>query len=383
MNIINIPNNFIIKDVNKKYSDLTISGFPKKDVIQSFYQALINQNIESSCFWMAELHASNDLNSFFRKCFDYYIFYIHHNHPGGFFKLAKLYKEINVYFNNFVKKNIIESRNNQETRNSLANFISVLLSCEKNAELKLLKVTSLPNNLLDREYIVKNIKYQEVNLNPTLIDVNSTSKEYLIAFNEIYNEILYSKEIDIPHVLYWIIWLIKVEKQFKKEKVNIYYNIYQSKKSNIKDKCWIWFITNLIKIRSNSLYEDIDKKDIIAIIIIFKKFYKLANKIEYLHYIRYCLEIINMNRPQYKIENKTMINIQIVSKINFIYKQIDVKFKPNENEYNDYIKELLDNEYRREITLRKKFDKEYKKELNDLKEKELETKMKYLDPYKI
>jgi hypothetical protein len=379
MNLINVPNNYFIKDVNKKYSDLTISGFPKKDVIESYYQSLISQNIESSCFWMAELHCSNDLNLFFKKSFDYYIFYIHHNHPGGFFKIAKLYKEIHQYFNNFPKKIIIESRNNQETRNSLANFISVLLSCEKNIEIKLLKIPSVSDNLFNKENIAKNIKYNEINIDPSFVEINTTSKEYLIAFNEIYNEIMFNKEIDIPHVLYWIIWLIKVEKQFKKEKVGIYYNIYQNKKTNAKDKCWIWFITNLIKIRSNKLYEEIDKKDIISIIIIFKKFYKLSNKMESLHYIRYSLEILNLNRPQFKIENKTMINIQIIAKINFIYNQIDVKFKPNDNEYNEYINDIWEIQKKRDILLRKRFDKEYKKEINEMKEKQLMDKMKYLN----
>jgi hypothetical protein len=379
MNLINVPNNYFIKDVNKKYSDLTISGFPKKDVIQSYYQSLISQNIEASCFWMAELHCSNDLNLFFKKSFDYYIFYIHHNHPGGFFKIAKLYKEIHQYFNNFPKKIIIESRNNQETRNSLANFISVLLSCEKNNEIKLLKIPSVSDNLFNKENIAKNLKYNEINIDPSFVEINTTSKEYLIAFNEIYNEIMFSKEIDIPHILYWIIWLIKVEKQFKKEKVGIYYNIYQNKKTNAKDKCWIWLVTNLIKIRSNKLYEEIDKKDIISIIIIFKKFYKLSNKMESLHYIRYCLEILNLNRPQFKIENKTMINIQIIAKINFIYNQIDVKFKPNDNEYNEYINDIWEIQNKREILLRKRFDKEYKKEINEMKEKQLMDKMKYLN----
>ena len=90
-----IPESYIIHDIRtqKDFKGITICGYKRKDVINTFQNCMINNKLEDAIRWCVELHTTGLNNNIWNCIKNVYYKYIHINNPKYFFYLIKREKE--------------------------------------------------------------------------------------------------------------------------------------------------------------------------------------------------------------------------------------------------------------------------------------------------
>jgi hypothetical protein len=204
-----------------------------------------------------------------------------------------------------------ECRNNQEIRNLLTDVITILTFSNK-------FVNKLPK-INDKNLAKEDKKYKIASNNFNIIHniINGEDdKDLIIAANEIMYQLKNGK---LEDAIYWYLWIDKLDKFKKKNKINFY-----AKKRNVKlinDKYqsdWIWLIWEIIFLCCNN-NKICNQLNALQNIYILKYSSSAKNKKQYIIYQAFGLvkENINWNIP---LINNYEYRIQAICNINQLYK---------------------------------------------------------------
>lgn len=355
----NIPEDYIIHDtrVAIDFKGVTISGYKRLDVVSAYQNAMINNKLEDSIRWCAELHSTGLNSQIWSSLYNVYFKYIHVNHSKFFIYFLKREKEYYRIINNYPKRHEIFTRNNQEIRNLLCEITSIAALTKKN---NLFLPKSLPK-IGEKDLAKENIQKRMVSRNLDDLNdfiYNTTTNEMKIGLNEILVN-LGSKRGTFENCIYWYLWLEKVIEHRKKEKVMPSSNqiIFETwkvdrvKKINDKNEnseqskyfdLWVYIIWDIILY----FYEDLDKNNAVylkKIHNLYKKNFKttqISSKKYYIFISFYLIKKnINWNLNLYPIE---YLVIQTNANINSVYRNIILNLESN---LSHEMKEILYKKY--------------------------------------
>ena len=255
--MISIPENYIIYDIrtSKDFRNLTISGYKKADVINAYQNSMINNKLEEAIRWGCELHASGLEKKIWDSLYLLITKYIHLNNPKFFIYYVKRLKDYKKIIKSFPPKNYeLFSRNNQEIRNMIGELTSISCITKKNNLFLPNSLPKLGKNFFETGDLKKRMLSTGLN---EMIDFfyNSTSKEMRLAINEIYINLI-SKKGTFDNLLYWYIWLEKMENIRKKDD-----GCENDLKNILIDELWVMIIWRVI----NKYKKRLDNNSVIYI----------------------------------------------------------------------------------------------------------------------
>jgi hypothetical protein len=255
--MISIPENYIIYDIrtSKDFRNLTISGYKKVDVINAYQNSMINNKLEEAVRWGCELHASGLEKKIWDSLYLLITKYIHLNNPKFFIYCVKRLKDYKKIIKSFPPKNYeLFSRNNQEIRNMIGELTSISCITKKNNLFLPNSMPKLGKNFFETSELKKRMLSSGLN---EMIDFfyNSTSKEMRLAINEIYINLI-SKKGTFDNLLYWYIWLEKMENIRKKDEGD-----ENDQKNILIDELWVMIIWRVI----NKYKKRLDNNSVIYI----------------------------------------------------------------------------------------------------------------------
>tara|TARA_B110000305_G_C19465271_1_gene657410 strand:+ start:10983 stop:12023 length:1041 start_codon:yes stop_codon:yes gene_type:complete len=307
-----------IRDIREKadFSKLTFSNYKKTEVQKEILKAYKENNIESSCYWCAELICSGHIIELWEIMFMYISKFIHIGNP-------KLCIYISTCIDKF--KKIIDSdklhdelmfRNNIEIR-KLFSEISVVL-CESKRKHSLNDNNKISLLDFDMSNIGNKLKAPHINYITNIFKPKDTKETY-IALNELYYNITENKNGMMA--CYWIDWIIEFDIMMRKnKKKNLcerrsYIPVPSDEQINI-----IWMVWDVF---FDVAKKEIEKKIITSLLNIFcLKFSKGIPKKR--KYIFYHIILLFTEKNDYStniISNNDKIN-KVKDNINRIYSEI-------------------------------------------------------------
>ena len=335
-----MDNNFLINDSRKTstFSKNSFSNYKKNEAIKLFEKNIILSKLHDACYIAIELHISLYNNVILETIFYLSSLYTNIDYPDMPNLLFKLYQKYQNALDEKTDSNnklYQDNRNNQEIRNVLSHLVSLACLAPKNNHFQLDLLTKI--STLDFEYFIvkKNIKSENLDLTKDMFFENE-SKELILVLNEIAYLLREDKD-NTKDIFYWISWIIELEKQFKKKKIE--FNLKPRKIDGITEKLsifWEWILWNIIL---NEVYFR-NKPELYQQIYSLYNFYKFnfkkSSRKKYMIYINHSIYLLkkNINFKKNPLEKKQDLIIQSILGNNYFYRII---FDKSEKKY--FIKE--------------------------------------------
>lgn len=334
-----VPLDYSIIDKRKatEFSDITFSHYPKADVIKKMRETIINGKLEEACYWFVEIHISGKLDILWKEIINIMTININIENPYLSSWLWMKFKKYNKILEQFNRQFIYENRNNQEIRNLLTDVISVITLSNKNAKLKSLpKLQEKDLNNSKNRLVAKNYKLVENMVS------NEDDDSVIMASNEIAH-LLINYNYQFQDVLYWYMWLVKMD-GFKK-KNNLPINKKKRLVKNVNEKYyydWIWLIWEIILTETERRNDDRLENEIHALYNFYR--WKYSNKTSKQNILFNAIMLlkckINWWQP---VIRKYEYRIQAICNINQIYRMkqdsLDVPPSLNEKSITNYLNE--------------------------------------------
>lgn len=320
---------------HSKFKELTFSGFKKTQVINAVLKDIEAKKIESACHWTTECLISGYGNILWEKLLIFSSKVIHINNP----QIPQY-----LYNKNFIYKNQLKRlddknkdkflllRNSQMIRNLFFDVVTTLTT-----SLKTKRYDKYSKLDISEDFKYENMKKRlcgEMIIIPDNIMRFNDPEEIKVILNEIFI-MSKNKQFGYDRCCFWILWLIKWEKQHKKKKINwtIEYReikeVDEKYRSNI-----IWIIWDIINEELKSREENIKNQ--------VKYLYKLFTN-EYTHGKRNVRLPIVFHAVGYLTHD---INFRIPLRNNyklFIEVQCNVNKMFASKKINEKIEEIKDN----------------------------------------
>lgn len=310
-----------IQDIrlDKEFKNISFSNYKKSEVKSELIKHLLNENIEESCYWCAELICAGH----FKEIWDLLIlFFNKHIHLGN----IKLPIYLELRYNNFKDilingyiDNELRLRNNCKIRTLFAEVICFLcLSKKKSSINNNIKLTDTDFNLVSLQ---KKLKAPTTNYLNKIFRENDP-KELTISINELSYHLSKDSNNTIM-ACYWINWIIEYDSKCNKQKKTIHCERREKipVESKFQTNC-IWMIWDIFYQYSKSKDQLITKIINSSLTLYCLKYNITTNKKrkELLYFI---VMLINekFDKNVELIQDKKKVNV-IVNKIETIYKQI-------------------------------------------------------------
>jgi hypothetical protein len=337
-----IPESYVIHDIRsqKDFKGITICGYKRKDVLNTFQNCMINNKLEDAIRWCVELHATGLNNNIWDSIKNIYFKYIHINNPKYFFYLLKREKEYKNIISKYPKKHEIYTRNNQEIRNLYAELTAISSLIKKNNIFLPRSLPVINNKSFEKDDIHKRMISKDLDKINDFI-FNTTTNEMKLALNEISNN-LSLRHGTFENCIYWYLWLEKIENLKKKEN-NI---LFSNNVSNNENKYFDHWIFILWKILNNIGEKYIEKNNLIFLKKLYHEYiknFKIShiNKKKYYIFIAFFIIKNNVNWNINIFQNEHLI-IQSNANINIMYENI---IKNNESNLSIDAKNILYKKY--------------------------------------
>lgn len=216
-----ISSKFLIQDIRKKedFTKTTFSGFKKNEVLKECFKSCDQNKIENACNWIAEIHCSDYVDSFWEKMFIYISEKIHINS----YNLPSIIWNHYSYYNSLIK-NEKDPVNSQRIRNSLFECIALCAVADRS------KSQIKKRVIKDKDFNTNTIsKKLSCNTNhiPSDLLKSEDPKILTLVINEFCHGIRYHKDYQgriqdrkelkreqyLDKVVYWIYWIHKWEQK--------------------------------------------------------------------------------------------------------------------------------------------------------------------------
>jgi hypothetical protein len=138
---------------------ITISGYLKADIIRTIKDGLLQNEIENVCRWIAELHCTGDYTNIWSILEDYYWKYINIMNIRYWKYHTNRQKRWKILMEEYKKENYLQSRNNNEIRNIIADLVSILLINTKHYEFIPTKIKEVE---MRRDFLLQRLEFQNI-----------------------------------------------------------------------------------------------------------------------------------------------------------------------------------------------------------------------------
>lgn len=299
---------------NKDFSNITFSGYKKKDVYKQFIDSINSNKLEDSLYWSKELICSGHLLDLWNAIIHIVCIHIYFANPKLPIYIINRYDVFKQIIENGYIERELELRNNKQIRTLFSEIIYVLCVSNK----KHVIVQNIPSkdkiniDIIKNDLIAPHLKYASC-------FKDYDAKEILIFVNEFCFHIHETKSFN--KATYWLEWLHCYEIKCKKNKKPI---ICQPRYTSILKvgihKDFIWLIWECI------IHESLHKNQLEQKIIesLFKMYiirYTTAFKKKRIHVLYFAIMILceSIDKNINVLQSDTIKNIDNI--VNNIYKQ--------------------------------------------------------------
>jgi len=285
-----MENNYKVHDMKmpKDFSKKTFSEFNKNEIIKLFKNNLILSKLHDTCYTVIELHVSLQNDIIFETVFQIASLYTNIDYPKLPNVLYELYSKYQKCMKQYTCKNLPENRNNQEIRNIISYISSMVCLAPKNNNFQLGLLSKINDFEFDINMIKKQVKSTDLELTKDIFFENE-SKELVIALNEI-AYLLKTTNDTTKEILYWISWIVELEKKRKKEKIEFVINV--RKINNISEKLsqfWEWILWNIFLKEAHYRNKPELFQQIFSLYNFYKFNFKKSSRTKYLVYIYHAI----------------------------------------------------------------------------------------------
>jgi hypothetical protein len=197
---------------SKDFTSITFSGFKKSQVIQEILKSLLNNNVETACYWSAELICSGHLIELWELIILYIGKYINIGNPKLFLFVESCIDHFKRISSQSYLLDELELRNDASIRNLFAEIMCVYCHSKRKHPLSECKISYLEFNVrnLGDKLKAPNVEFIKD------IFKEGDPKEIYFALNELYYSISVLK--DNVTACYWIDWIIEFDIEVRKQK---------------------------------------------------------------------------------------------------------------------------------------------------------------------
>ena len=310
-----------INDIRSQseFKGISFSKFKKTDVKKELLNSLINSKIEPACYWSAELICSGHYSDVWEVIMHFYTKYIHLGNP----KIA-IYLELRInHFKNIIRNGYMNDelrmRNNDKIRRLFCEVMCILCDAKRKHSFDNIKITKNDFDLtqMTDRFKAPNTKFAENYFK------NEDPKELFIAINELVYHLSFEKNVLTS--CYWIEWIMEFENVCKAKKEK--FKCERREKIPVETKCQmdiVWIIWDIF-LKEAEKKEAIVKKIINALLTLYTLKYTTCcyKKRKNIVYFAVSLLCENINYEEEIIrESQKNIVLNVVKKIDFVYKQI-------------------------------------------------------------
>ena len=311
-----------------QFKNVTFSGFKREDVSKEYINSLLNDKLEESCYWTAELICSGNLSILWTSILQFMSIHINTLNPKLPIFISNHFDSFKAIINGGYINNELLLRNNEQIRKLFGEITCILcLSKKKQASQKITVDKTSAFSLLENSNKLKatNIEYIQEYF------TSGDAKDIFVALNEFTYHIS-SDSNNSLEAFYWIEWLLHYESQKKKQKqplVCATRNI-----SNVSDKYkkdYIWLVWEIIL--DHSAKNKLTKLIVTSLLNLFSIHYTPAIKKKRKHILFFAISlIIDIYDTAIPIVNPkyTELFSKITNNSDMIYAQL----KKNEKESN-------------------------------------------------
>jgi len=301
----------------QEFRGLTFSNFQKSKAKTELLNCLINNKLESACYWTAELVCASHFIDLWDSIILFFSRYIHLGNPKLPIYIAMRFNNFKDIMSNGYVGNELTMRNNSKVRQLFSEIICVLCQSRKKHSFEPVKI--LKETEFDMTHMASRLKAPSIEYAKHIFKPDDP-KELYIAINEFSYHISQESKNSVS-ACYWLEWLLEFETTCKHNKeVCIAETRTFAPVLDKFNKDTIWIIWDAI------LYEckDVLKKKIInALLDIFSIKYTSGVKKKRRFIIYYAISLLteNVDFSIVLISNKKQLDL-IMKKIGGVYKDV-------------------------------------------------------------
>ena len=281
-------------EINDKRSEaefkgISFSKYQKSKVKKELLECLANSNVESCCYWSAELICAGHLSDLWDIITGFFSKNIHLGNPCLPTYIEMRFKDFKNIVMSGYSGNELSLRNNEKIRKLFAEIISVLCFSDRKPIIEAIKIKNTDE--FNMANISSKLKAPSINYAAATFQ-DEDSNELFIAINEFAYQI--SKEsANIVMACYWFEWIIEYENICKKNKLTCTFARRQF--MNVQDKFQkesIWIIWELIINECKKKENTLLTKVINALLSMFTIRYTTAVKKRRRHIVYFAISLI-------------------------------------------------------------------------------------------
>jgi hypothetical protein len=314
-----------------QFKSVTFSGFKRDDVGKEFINSLLNDKLEESCYWTAELISSGSFNILWASILHFMSIHINILNPKLPIFISNHFDSFKAIINGGYINNELLLRNNEQIRKLFGEITCILcLSKKKQASQKIAVDKTNAFSLLENSNKLKatNIEYIQEYF------TSGDAKDIFVALNEFTYHISNDSKNSLE-AFYWIEWLLHYESQKKKQKQHL--ECATRNIANVSDKYkkdYIWIIWEIILDHSEK--NKLTKMIVNSLLNLFSIHYTPAIKKKRKHILYFAISlIIDIYDTTIPIVNSkyTELFSKITNNSDMIYAQIKKNEKASKTSY--------------------------------------------------
>jgi hypothetical protein len=316
----------IINDIRniKDFKNITFSNYKKSKVNSEIMKSLEESNSEKVFYWVAELICSGHYIDLWENIILFMSKFIHIGNPKLPIYINKRIDEFKNIINNSDDELLL--RNNMNIRNLFFEVVSILIVSNKKFNFYDIKIkdTDFNINHLSNKLLAPNTNYCKG------IFKEKDSIEIFIPINELcYNLSDDSKKT--YNALYWLNWIEKYEKKFKKKDLIEERDVKDIHKKYLKN--YVWLIWECIFYYSN-IKSEIIKSIINSLYNIYRLKFSTKTKNKRIYTIYYAIYFLTENYDINTdiINNKGFVD-SMLNNIELVFEQVKINEIKKETHY--------------------------------------------------
>jgi len=336
-----IPEDYLFWFSQPPLKSLTITGESKAQILKEFRSAVLQSKLSNACILGIELHCSGYLQHVINILIEIIGSHVHIHNPNIGSRLIERYKKFNkqislpsknvgtIHFPDendkhfFNRPEILGYRstlNCQPIRNFVVEMITIItLSHQKEMTLPRINQNDVSHNYLYN--VAKSLKIEGKNLMKVIM------KNELRVVLQVIEKYLLHKNTKTEEVIYWILWLIKLESKIKKkgEKLPCKKLKIEGVPKNQTDH-WSWYIWKSLFSRV-SFCPVFKKKQIIDLYEIFKIDFTKTIVNQRMPILFFAIRLLKYDIANHfpSILNNLHVHVQAYSNVNTLYRNLQIK----------------------------------------------------------
>lgn len=198
------------------FQKFTFSGHLRNHVYKVLDENIKLGHADYSCYWTLELLCSGLVHSMWQTIFEATAKHVNRAAPNSFLYLVRMYEKYAPTEGQYSIINMTDMRNNKDIRLLLCEVAATIALCRKHKLPSLPKIT--PTHDFQQITIQENLKAPSANYARHIVK-NDDPMEIYIPFNE-FIYCMRPETRDFTKALYWVAWILKFSKQYKKDTKN-------------------------------------------------------------------------------------------------------------------------------------------------------------------